>query len=158
MAVGALWAVVRRLAVARAANMPLLAALRQPGNAALLAVGTQAAGALAGQLVALAGIALAATGAHPRADAAASIAIGLVLAAVAAVMAIEVKRVLGLPGGEAIRQGVRPAVVPLPLPIASVPGEAPLETKSMPQGQSPPPPPAHKPPIKGKKGRGKHRR
>ena len=159
LAVGAIWAVARRLAVARAANMPLLTALRQPRNAVLLAIGTQSAGALAGQLFALAGIALAATGEYPRADAAASIAIGLALAAVAAAMAIEVKRVLGLPGGEAMRQGGRPPVVPLPLPaITAAPVDAPLETKSMPHGQSSPQQHGLKPPIKGKKGRGKHRR
>ena len=164
LAAAALWVVLQHMKVARAANMPLLGALRQPGNAALLAVAIQSVASLVGQIVALGGMAMADTGRVPQADAGASIAIGLVLAAVAALMALELKRVLGVPVGDAIRQGRRDPVVPLPLPAL---GASPLETKSMPelawpkaeaaapqsQERSPP-----KPQIKGKKGRGKHRR
>ncbi len=88
------WYAMQKLRAAPAAGLPLAAVARRPANAALLAVLIVAAGGVAGHAAALLGWLGGAQG-YRQADAFASLAIGLVLAAVAAAMALEVRRVLG---------------------------------------------------------------
>lgn len=159
------WLAMQRLQGARAAGLPLSAIARRPANAAVTTVLIVSAASLLGHLVALAGLNLNASG---QADPAASIAIGLVLAAVAAVMAIEVRRLLvtttaatatsGVAtGGNAMATSATAGATSGP-DVAAAPA---LETKSMPAA-APPPAPGQKPQVvargQGKRGRGKHRR
>ena len=175
------WLTVQRLQAARAAGLSLWALMRRPGNAALLVVLVQSAAAIAGQALAIAGLTAAHVYGIPGADGAASLAIGLVMAMVAATMAIEVRRVLVVdavggklrPGGSeaaAASPALAPAPLAAPMPSTPITAAPALETKSMgapatasgtvrsaAAGTA-----AAKPQVlarpHGKKGRGKHRR
>lgn len=155
-AAGALVALMamRELRSALAATDPLQAAIDQPELAAAVTVLVVAAATIAGNVLALGGLLTAVNGGDQRADPVAAIAVGLVMSAVAAFMAIAVKRLLIAASG----------------PVAQTPPV--LETKSLPPGAaiaaSAAPPaaaasePAQKPAITarqaGPKGRGKRRR
>lgn len=166
------WYAVRTIEARRGAGLPLAALLRRPANAALFAVAIIAAGAVVGQIVALLGLAIAADG-NPQADSAAALGVGLTMMAVAAFMAIEVRRQLGqAPALAASPIGMSVATNPAALPATASATAPTLETKSMPvqasvspapEARTPPSPqPVQKPAVvarpRGKHGRGKHRR
>lgn len=194
---------VLAVAVAAAAAVCLLASETRPGersagehgavgsrgheqapHTALLAVSM---GSVAGQVLALGGILTATSGGDVRSDAMASIAVGLTMAAVAAFMAIEVRRALAEPAIASTIAELRPALDEGDRVFEELP--AGLETKSatveaVPVVEEPwrgevaeaarPSPPAtsaarparagdtQKPLVQvrqgGRKGRGKHRR
>lgn len=104
---GSCWVALKEFNTQRG-NKPFLAALRGSKDAALITVLIEDLAAMAGLLVALAGIAVAHLGGIAEADGVASIAIGLVLASVAAFIAIEVKGLLtGEAASDDLQAGVR---------------------------------------------------
>ena len=104
---GSCWLALREFNAVRGAK-PFFAALRASKDAALITVLLEDLAAMAGLLVALAGIAAAHLAGIAEADGIASIVIGLVLAAVAAFVAIEVKGLLtGEAASEDLQAGVR---------------------------------------------------
>ncbi len=89
LSVGYGWFALTRAQSMRQPGQSLSTLLRKPPNGALLAVLIVAAGAVAGQLAALFGMAVAAE-ANARADAVAAVLVALVLMAMSAVLALEI--------------------------------------------------------------------
>lgn len=87
------WAAIREFNVQRG-DTPVFAALRGSKDPALFTILAEDFAALIGLFIALAGVAAADFGGIPEGDGIASIAIGVVLATVAAFVAIEVKALL----------------------------------------------------------------
>lgn len=110
--------------------------------------------ALAGLLAALAGVLGAHRGGLPSADAAAAIAIGLVLAAAAALLALGIKRVLtgAATGGVPVVGGV--VAAPAGSPPATI--ASPAEAVPAPRPATPTPAKGNYPPPKGRRKKGRH--
>ncbi len=89
LAVGYGWLALTRAQSMRQPGKSVSILLREPANTALLAVLIVAAGAVAGQLAALFGMAVAAE-VNARADAVAAVLVALVLMATSAVLALEI--------------------------------------------------------------------
>lgn len=101
------WRAVREFN-ARRGKTSMLAALRASKDPALFTVVLEDLAALAGLVAALAGIAAAHLLGFEPADGIASVVIGLILAAVAAFMSIEIKGlIVGEAASDAVRQGLR---------------------------------------------------
>lgn len=176
------WLALRRLQSSRAAGLPVWELMRRPGNSPLLTLFVLSLAGVVGHAVALAGLGGIQSGWDGRSDGIAALGVGLVMAAVAVTLAIEVRRVLvGDIVAERLRAGADEEVVPLPLPVADA---AAFEVKSLPvvaarDGPAAPSPAAvvtdpapapsspqareqGKPQVhprhQGKKGRGKRRR
>lgn len=131
LAVGYGWFALTRAQTLSGADGPIRDRLRQPANAAVLAVLIVAAGAVAGQLAALFGMALTAEG-NARADALAAILIALVTMATSAAMAVEIGRQLA--GAGAVEMRSEPAGADLPASSPeSVVGMVQLEPEISPQ-------------------------
>lgn len=104
---GSCWVALQQFNVKRN-GAPFLAALRASKDAALVTVLLEDLAAMAGLVIALAGVTMADIGGVPEGDGIASIAIGLVLAFVAAFIAIEVKSLLtGEAASDELQAGVR---------------------------------------------------
>ncbi len=104
---GSCWVALQEFNAQRG-DKPFLAALRTSKDAALVTVLLEDLAAMAGLVIALAGVAMADIGGVPAGDGVASIAIGLVLASVAAFIAIEVKGLLtGEAASDDLQAGVR---------------------------------------------------
>jgi divalent metal cation (Fe/Co/Zn/Cd) transporter len=149
------WALVVLMAMrefrsAGGSTDPLQTAVDRPEAAPIIAVMVISAAAVAGNVLALGGLLGAANGGDPRSDAFAAVAVGMAMSAVAAFMAIEVKRLLTagpavLPSpemGSALGSSTGASVTSQAppetgnrLPAANASGVLPaLETKSMPAG------------------------
>lgn len=143
-AAGALVALMamRELRSALASADPLHAVIDRPEAAAVVTVLVVAAATIAGNVLALGGLLTAVNGGDQRADPFAAIAVGLIMSAVAAFMAIAVKRLLIAASGTVAQS---PPV---------------LETKSLPLDATAaiPQKPAITARQAGPKGRGKRRR
>lgn len=167
-AAGALVALMalREVRSSRPASDPLQAAIDRPDTAATIAVLVVAAASIAGNALALGGLLSVVNGGDQRSDPLAAIAVGLVMSAAAAFMAIEVKHLLiaapGAAGGvqtspEDSRSQEGPAAT------TGAPAPQVLETKSLPvKAAAEAGGPAPKPAITARqaplKSRGKRRR
>ncbi len=153
------WALVVLMAMrefrsAGGSTDPLQTAVDRPDVAPIIAVMVIAAAAVAGNVLALGGLLGAANGGDPRSDAFAAVAVGMAMSAVAAFMAIEVKRLLtatpavllspemgsavGSSAGTSIPSQA-PAETGDPVPATDASEAQPaFETKSMPAGLATP--------------------
>ncbi len=139
---GALVAVMamRALRSARTSSHPVEAGVHRPDLAPAIAVLVIAAAAIAGNVLAWGGLLGAANGGDRLSDPFAAIAVGLAMTAVAAFMAIEVKRVLcDLHAAAGTTHSSPPAVQPLGDVDFPRVADAPpvLEIKSMPASEPP---------------------
>ncbi len=116
--------------------------LRRPANAALFSVRIVAAGAVAGNLAALLGVALAADG-NPRADAMAAIVIAVVAMAVSAALTLEAGR--QIEGAGIAHTRAERSEDGMPQPPTEVADSAALEPEPVPQAAASAPAPASKP-------------
>jgi len=104
---GSCWVALREFNARRGATA-FVAALRGTKDAALITVLLEDLAAMAGLVIALTGVAMADLAGVPAADGVASIAIGLVLATVAAFIALEVKSLItGEAAADELQAGVR---------------------------------------------------
>lgn len=101
----------REMKSANTSTNPMAAAIHRPELAPAIAVLLIAAASIAGNVLALGGLLGAANGGDQRSDPFAAIAVGLTMSAVAAFMAIEVKRVIGAEHVAADAAHRAPAVV-----------------------------------------------
>ena len=166
---------MRELRSSKVSTDPLQIAVDRPDLAPVIAVLAIATAAIAGNVLALGGLLGAANGGDQRSDPLAAIAVGLAMSAVAAFMAIEVKRLLlaGPVAGSGVVArrsiaGPPPSETPLQASLVNIAEvHSVLEANSLPASEASSagaalagkaPKPAVTARVAGPKGRGKRRR